>query len=90
LNNENRYENSEQQTIDKIYLPNISGDYHGDDCTSAAVGENLATFIVKNLLSKDAIITFVVVDLLVLWPVHVCSVRSLLCSFLFAELNALI
>ena len=27
--------------------------------TSAAVGENLATFIVKNLLSKDAIVTFV-------------------------------
>jgi len=26
--------------------------------TSAAVGENLATFIVKNLLSKDAIVTF--------------------------------
>jgi len=27
--------------------------------TSAAVGENLVTFIVKNLLSKDAIVTFV-------------------------------
>jgi len=27
--------------------------------TSATVGENLATFIVKNLLSKDAIVTFV-------------------------------
>ena len=27
--------------------------------TSAAVWENLATFIVKNLLSKDAIVTFV-------------------------------
>ena len=27
--------------------------------TSAAVEENLATFIVKNLLSKDAIVTFV-------------------------------
>ena len=26
--------------------------------TSAAVGENLATFILKNLLSKDAIVTF--------------------------------
>ena len=26
----NHYENSKQQTIDKIYLPNISGDYHGD------------------------------------------------------------
>jgi len=59
LNNENRYENTKRQTIDKIYLPNISGDYHGDDCTSAAVEVNLATFIVKNLLSKDAIVTFV-------------------------------
>jgi len=27
--------------------------------TSASVNENLATFIVKNLLSKDAIVTFV-------------------------------
>ena len=27
--------------------------------TSAAVDENLATFIVKNLFSKDAIVTFV-------------------------------
>jgi len=27
--------------------------------TSASVEENLATFIVKNLLSKDAIVTFV-------------------------------
>jgi len=27
--------------------------------TSASVDENLATFIVKNLLSKDAIVTFV-------------------------------
>ena len=27
--------------------------------TSAAMGKNLATFIVKNLLSKDAIVTFV-------------------------------
>jgi len=27
--------------------------------TSAAVEENLATFIVNNLLSKDAIVTFV-------------------------------
>ena len=26
---------------------------------SASVDENLATFIVKNLLSKDAIVTFV-------------------------------
>ena len=38
LNNKNHYENSKQPTIDKIYLPNISGDYHGDDySTSAAV-----------------------------------------------------
>jgi len=28
--------------------------------TSASVEENLATFIVKNLLSKDAIVIFVV------------------------------
>ena len=28
--------------------------------TSASVDENLATFIVKNLLSKDAIVTFMV------------------------------
>ena len=28
--------------------------------TYASVDENLATFIVKNLLSKDAIVTFVV------------------------------
>ena len=27
--------------------------------TSASVEENLATFIVKNLLSKDSIVTFV-------------------------------
>ena len=27
----NHYENSKQQTIDEIYLPNITGDYHGDD-----------------------------------------------------------
>jgi len=27
--------------------------------TSTAVGENLATFIIKNLLSKDAIVIFV-------------------------------
>ena len=27
--------------------------------TSTSVGENLVTFIVKNLLSKDAVITFV-------------------------------
>jgi len=27
--------------------------------TFAAVGENLATFIVKNLLSEDAVVTFV-------------------------------
>jgi len=59
LNIENHYENIKQQTIDKIYLPNISGDYHGDDYTSASVDENLAIFIFKNLLSKDAIVTFV-------------------------------
>jgi len=28
--------------------------------TSASVDENLVTFILKNLLSKDAIVTFVV------------------------------
>jgi len=59
LNNENHYENSKQQTIDKIYLPNISGDYMVMSSTSASVEANLATFIFKNLLSKDAIVTFV-------------------------------
>jgi len=54
LNNENHYENSKQQTIDKIYLPNISM-----TSTSASVEANLVTFIVKNLRSKDAIVTFV-------------------------------
>ena len=31
LEHENHYENTKQHTIDKIYLRNISGDYHGDD-----------------------------------------------------------
>ena len=43
MNNENRYENSKQQTIDTIYLPNISGHYHGTS-TSAAVGGKLGDF----------------------------------------------
>jgi len=55
LNNENHYENSKQQTIDKIF-PVITMVMTS---TSASVEENLATSIVKNLLSKDAIVTFV-------------------------------
>jgi len=57
LNNENHYENSKQQTIDNIYriFPVITM----MTSTSASVEENLATFIVKNRLSKDAIVTFV-------------------------------
>jgi len=59
LNNENHYENSKQQTIDKIYYGIFPVITMVMTSTSASVDENLATFIVKNPLSKDAIVTFV-------------------------------
>jgi len=59
LKNKNHYENSKQQTIDKMYLPTISGITMVMTSTSASMEANLQTFIIKNLLSKDAIVTFV-------------------------------
>jgi len=54
LKNENHYENSKQQTIDKMYLPTMVM-----TSTSASVEANFVTFILKNLLSKDVMVTFV-------------------------------
>jgi len=59
LSNENHYEICKQQTIDKNTHTNNFRDYHGDDKYFASVEANLVTFIVKNLLSKGAIVTFV-------------------------------
>jgi len=42
----------------KIYIPTISGITMVMTSTSASVEANLVTFIVKNLLPKDAIVTF--------------------------------
>jgi len=59
LSNENHYEICKQQTMDKNIHTIISGIIVVMSSTSASVDENLVTFIVKNLLSKDAIVTFV-------------------------------
>ena len=45
--------------MDKNIHTIISGIIVVMSSTSASVDENLVTFIVKNLLSKDAIVTFV-------------------------------
>ena len=42
-----------------MYIRTISADYHGDCSTSASLEASLVNFIVKNLLSEDAIVTFV-------------------------------
>ena len=43
----------------KIYIQIISGTTRAMTSTSASVEANLLTIIAKNLLSKDAIVTFV-------------------------------
>ena len=42
-----------------VYIPIISGITMVMTSTSASVEANLVTFIVKNLFSKDAMVTFV-------------------------------